>query len=46
MISAATPYEPPVETSLDPDLSEGALQLEQGDAGAACADIVRRTWPS
>ncbi len=36
----------PVETSLDPDLSEGALQLEQGDAGAACADIVRRTWPS
>ena len=36
----------PVETSLDRDLSEGALQLEQGDAGAACADIVRRTWPS
>jgi glutamate---cysteine ligase / carboxylate-amine ligase len=36
----------PVETSLDPALSEGALQLEQGDAGAACADIVRRTWPS
>ena len=36
----------PVETSLDPSLSEGALQLEQGDAGAACADIVRRTWPS
>ena len=36
----------PVETSLDPSLSEGALQLAQGDAGAACADIVRRTWPS
>jgi carboxylate-amine ligase len=36
----------PVETSLDTSLSEGALQLEQGDAGAACADIVRRTWPS
>ena len=36
----------PVETSLDLSLSEGALQLEQGDAGAACADIVRRTWPS
>ena len=36
----------PVETSLDPSLSEGALQLEQGDAGAAGADIVRRTWPS
>ncbi len=36
----------PVETSLDPALSEGALQLDQGDAGAACADIVRRTWPS
>ena len=36
----------PVETSLDASLSEGALQLEQGDAGAACADIVRRTWPS
>ncbi|MFL5972503.1 MAG: YbdK family carboxylate-amine ligase, partial [Gaiellaceae bacterium] len=36
----------PAETSLDPSLSEGALQLEQGDAGVACADIVRRTWPS
>ena len=36
----------PVETSLDPELSEGALQHDQGDAGAACADIVRRTWPS
>jgi glutamate---cysteine ligase / carboxylate-amine ligase len=36
----------PVETSLDPALSEGALQLDHGDAGAACADIVRRTWPS
>jgi glutamate---cysteine ligase / carboxylate-amine ligase len=36
----------PVETSLDRGLSEGALQLHHGDAGAACADIVRRTWPS
>lgn len=35
----------PVESSLDPAVSEGALQLRNGDAGAACADIVRRTWP-
>jgi glutamate---cysteine ligase / carboxylate-amine ligase len=37
------PIEPP---DLDPTSSEGALQLEAGDAKSACADIVRRTWPS
>jgi hypothetical protein len=37
------PVEPP---ALDPTTSEGALQLEAGDARSACADIVRRTWPS
>lgn len=36
----------PVKTLLDPAVSEGALQLECGGADAACADIVRRTWPS
>jgi len=36
----------PVEAALDPDVSEGALQLSNGDARTACADIVRRTWPS
>jgi carboxylate-amine ligase len=35
----------PVEVSLDPAESEGALQLRSGDAAEACADIVRRTWP-
>jgi len=37
------PVEPP---NLDPARSEGALQLEAGDPNSACADIVRRTWPS
>ena len=36
----------PVETSLDPAKSEADLQLAAGDARAACADIVARTWPS
>jgi glutamate---cysteine ligase / carboxylate-amine ligase len=31
---------------LDPKSSEGELQLAAGDARAACADIVARTWPS
>lgn len=35
----------PFETSLDPTVSEAALQLRHGDAEAACADIVARTWP-
>jgi len=35
----------PFETSLDPDVSEAALQLRHGDAEAACVDIVARTWP-
>jgi carboxylate-amine ligase len=37
------PVEPP---NLDPVTSEGALQLAAGDPRSACADIVRRTWPS
>jgi glutamate---cysteine ligase / carboxylate-amine ligase len=36
----------PVETTLDPMVSEAALQLAVGEARAACADIVERTWPS
>jgi glutamate---cysteine ligase / carboxylate-amine ligase len=37
----------PVEApDLDPATSEGGIQLEAGDARSACADIVRRTWPS
>jgi glutamate---cysteine ligase / carboxylate-amine ligase len=36
----------PVESSLDPAFSEASLQLRHGDATAACADIVARTWPS
>jgi glutamate---cysteine ligase / carboxylate-amine ligase len=40
---SALPVTPP---ALDPTTSEGALQLEAGDARSACADIVRRTWPS
>jgi carboxylate-amine ligase len=36
----------PVESSLDPELSEASLQLRHGDPRAACADIVARTWPS
>ncbi len=39
----ALPVEPP---ELDPTTSEGAQQLAAGDARSACADIVRRTWPS
>ncbi|HEX7255825.1 MAG TPA: YbdK family carboxylate-amine ligase [Gaiellaceae bacterium] len=35
----------PFETSLDPTVSEAALQLRHGDPEAACADIVVRTWP-
>ena len=35
----------PFETSFDPKVSEAALQLRHGDAEAACADIVARTWP-
>ena len=31
---------------LDPTTCEGAQQLAAGDARRACADIVRRTWPS
>jgi glutamate---cysteine ligase / carboxylate-amine ligase len=37
------PVEPP---DLDPTTSEGARQLAARDARSACADIVRRTWPS
>jgi carboxylate-amine ligase len=40
---AELPVDPP---SLDPQTSEGALQLAAGDPRSACADIVRRTWPS
>jgi glutamate---cysteine ligase / carboxylate-amine ligase len=36
----------PVESSLDPSVSEAALQLGHGDVHSACADIVARTWPS
>jgi carboxylate-amine ligase len=36
----------PCESSLDPSVSEAALQLAEDDLRAACADIVRRTWPS
>jgi len=36
----------PVESALDPAVSEAALQLGHGDVRAACADIVARTWPS
>lgn len=36
----------PVELPFDPEASEGALQLAKGDPREACADIVRRTWPS
>jgi glutamate---cysteine ligase / carboxylate-amine ligase len=39
----ALPVEPP---QLDPTTSEGASQLAAGDPRSACADIVRRTWPS
>jgi len=37
----------PVERpTLDPTTCEGAQQLAAGDPRSACADIVRRTWPS
>jgi glutamate---cysteine ligase / carboxylate-amine ligase len=36
----------PIDTSLDPTVSEARLQLRHRDAKAACVDIVRRTWPS
>jgi carboxylate-amine ligase len=35
----------PFAGSLDPTVSEAALQLGASDPRAACADIVRRTWP-
>jgi glutamate---cysteine ligase / carboxylate-amine ligase len=34
------------QPDLDPTTSEGARQLAAGDPQSACADIVRRTWPS
>jgi glutamate---cysteine ligase / carboxylate-amine ligase len=37
---------PVAAAGLDADGSEGDLQLAAGDAHAACADIVARTWPS
>jgi glutamate---cysteine ligase / carboxylate-amine ligase len=37
---------PVAAAGLDPDSSEGDRQLAAGDAHAACADIVARTWPS
>ena len=37
---------PVAAAGLDPTSSEGELQLAAGDARAACADIVARTWPS
>jgi glutamate---cysteine ligase / carboxylate-amine ligase len=37
------PVDPP---ALEPSTCEGDLQLAAGDARAACADIVARTWPS
>jgi glutamate---cysteine ligase / carboxylate-amine ligase len=37
---------PVTAPELDAATSEGALQLAAGDAHSACADIVRRTWPS
>ena len=39
----ALPVEAP---ALDPTTCEGALQVAAGDPRSACADIVRRTWPS
>jgi glutamate---cysteine ligase / carboxylate-amine ligase len=36
----------PFDTSLDPTVSEAALQLRHNDPEAACIDIVSRTWPS
>jgi glutamate---cysteine ligase / carboxylate-amine ligase len=37
---------PVAAPELNAATSEGALQLAAGDAHNACADIVRRTWPS
>jgi glutamate---cysteine ligase / carboxylate-amine ligase len=37
---------PVAAPELNAATSEGALQLAAGDAHSACADIVRRTWPS
>ena len=37
---------PVAAAGLEADGSEGDLQLAAGDAHAACADIVARTWPS
>lgn len=46
LMSARELYdELPFESSLDPTVSEAALQLGQGDPRAACTDIVARTWP-
>jgi glutamate---cysteine ligase / carboxylate-amine ligase len=48
LLSAAQLVEelPVAAAGLDPGGSEGDLQLAAGDARAACADIVARTWPS
>jgi glutamate---cysteine ligase / carboxylate-amine ligase len=44
LVSARDLYsELPVESSLDPDVSEAAIQLGPGDPRVACMDIVRRT---
>ena len=37
---------PVAAAGLDPEGAEGDRQLAAGDAHAACADIVARTWPS
>jgi glutamate---cysteine ligase / carboxylate-amine ligase len=48
LLSAAQLVEelPVAAAGLDAGSSEGDLQLAAGDARAACADIVARTWPS
>jgi carboxylate-amine ligase len=48
LLSAAQLVEelPVAAAGLDSGSSEGDLQLAAGDARAACADIVARTWPS
>jgi glutamate---cysteine ligase / carboxylate-amine ligase len=46
LVSARDLYdELPCESTLDPTVSEAALQLRHGDPRAACTDIVARTWP-
>jgi carboxylate-amine ligase len=46
LVSARELYdELPFESTLDPMMSEAALQLAQGDPRTACTDIVARTWP-